>query len=231
MRLKFFFQLKFAKFYAILTTRFRFCPLVTKGGSYNIYASLIYLFPFFSPCSQRKFASFTTERNAPWFYLSRLTARTMNLLPHLFLRESRYSKGQWRLLSEIFQWFKNQNFPRWVNSQCLKKSDKLPCECVARNTWNLASTEEIGVFHGCYVAVSGRRKVWMRSKGLRSTISWEASTLLDEKEFVRHGEICRWDLGLASSEDLLKRVALPVLLMIISCSVVFFVFSWCVSCR
>ena len=57
MRLKIFgFQLIFAKFYATLTTRFRFCLLVTKGGSCNIYAYLIYLFSFFSASSQRKFA-------------------------------------------------------------------------------------------------------------------------------------------------------------------------------
>jgi len=57
MRLKnLVFSTQFAKFYATLTTKFRFCLLVTKDGSCNIYASLIYLFPFFSASSQRQFA-------------------------------------------------------------------------------------------------------------------------------------------------------------------------------
>jgi len=33
------------------------------------------------------------------------------------------------------------------------------CEYVARNTWNLVSTEEICAFQRCYVAISGSRKV------------------------------------------------------------------------
>ena len=161
MRLKIFgFQLIFAKFYATLTTRFRFCLLVTKGGSCNIYAYLIYLFSFFSASSQRKFA-FVHGRE---------------MLPDSTFQDS--PLGQW---TYFLVWFyespdipkANEDFFRKCSSYFRIRTSQgewIP-SVLSRNTWNLAPTEEIGVFQGGYVAFNGRRKVWMRTNGSRSTIA------------------------------------------------------------
>ena len=123
-----------------------------------IHTSFTY-FLFSQPLHNANSLSFTTEKCSLILYFktrrsdNELTSSSVSSRVQIFQRPMKTSFGNVPVISES-DLPQISEFPVYDQSLI-----SYPCECVARITWNLAPTEEIGVFQGGYVAISGRHKV------------------------------------------------------------------------
>ena len=128
-------------------------------------------FLFSQPLHNANSLSFTTEKCSLILPFkthrsdNELTSSSGSTRVQIFQRPMKTSFGNVPVISES-ELPKVSEFPVFDQSLISYHASVL-----SRNTWNLAPTEEIGVFQGGYVAFNGRRKVWMRTKGSRSTIA------------------------------------------------------------